>query len=63
MTDPKEILAYAFNSEYCVLEFTELDDGEMHVTDVTDHLRQLEQMHINNDPAAPMDLRTTDDEN
>lgn len=56
----KEILAYAMGQSYCVLEFTQLDNGEIMVTDVTDHLRQLEKMHANNDPAAPMDLRTTD---
>lgn len=51
----KEIIAYAMNSEYCVLEFTEMDDGSMTVADVTDHLRQLEEMHANNDPAEPVD--------
>lgn len=54
----KQILAHAMAEEYCVLEFTELDDGDLMVADITDHLRQLERKHINNDPAEPMDLRT-----
>lgn len=51
----KEIIKYAMSDEYTVLEFTVLDDGDFMVTDVTDHLRQLEKMHADNDPAAPMD--------
>lgn len=54
----KEIIKYAMGSEYTVLEFTVLEDGDFMVTDITDHVRQLEQMHINNDPAEAMDLRT-----
>lgn len=55
----KEIIKYAMGSEYTVLEFSVLEDGDFMVTDITDHVRQLEQMHINNDPAEPMDLRTS----
>lgn len=51
----KKVIAYAMNNDYCVLEFSELDDGSMYVADITDHLRQLEKMHANNDPAEPMD--------
>lgn len=58
----KQILAHAMAEEYCVLEFTELDDGELMVADITDHLRQLERMHINNDPEEPMDMRAVDDD-
>lgn len=54
----KEVIKYAMGAEYCVLEFTTLDNGEFMVTDVTEHLRQLERMHADNDPAEPMDLRT-----
>lgn len=39
----KQILAYAMNSEHCVLEFSELDNGEMHVVDITDHVEALEE--------------------
>lgn len=53
----KSILAHAMNEEYCVLEFNEMDDGSLTVADITEHVRQLERMHIENDPATPMDLR------
>lgn len=56
----KSILAHAMNEEYCVLEFNEMDNGSLAVADITEHVRQLERMHIDNDPAEAMDLRTTD---
>lgn len=58
----KEIIQYAFQDDFTVLEFSVLDNGEFMVTDVTDHLRQLERMHMNNDPASPMDMRVPDNE-
>jgi len=58
----KEMIKYAMGSEFCVLEFSTLENGDFMVTDVTEHLRQLERMHTNNDPAEPMDLRTTDND-
>jgi hypothetical protein len=54
----KEIIKYAMGSEYTVLEFSVLDNGDFVVADVTDHLKQLEKMHANNDPSTAMDLRT-----
>lgn len=39
----KEILAYATSREYCILEFAELDNGEMSVADITDHVEELEE--------------------
>lgn len=54
MTDPedgvpmrsdrgKEILAHAMSKEYCVLEFSEMDDGSHRIVDITDHVETLEQ--------------------
>lgn len=54
----RQILAHAMAEEYCVIEFTALDDDDLMVADITEHVRQLERMHANNDPAEPMDLRT-----
>lgn len=51
----KEILMHAANSEYCVLEFEEMDDGSMQVRDITEHHRQLERRVLDSDPAAPID--------
>lgn len=48
----KEILAHAMASEYCVLEFNEMDDGSMNVVDITEHVRQLEEK-VNNDWNPP----------
>lgn len=56
----KEIIKYAMGEPYTVLEFSVLDNGDFVVADVTDHLRQLERMHANNDPADAMDLRVPD---
>lgn len=39
----KQILAYAFEEGDCVLEFNEMDDGSLHVVDITEHVRQLEE--------------------
>jgi hypothetical protein len=39
----REAIHYALNSDYCVLEFEETDDG-MQILDITDHVRQLEEM-------------------
>lgn len=39
----KKMLAHALSNEYCVLEFNELDDGTMHVVDITEHVKQLEE--------------------
>lgn len=58
----KELIRYAMSDSYTVLEFSVLDNGDFMVTDVTDHLRQLERMHANNDPAEAMDLRVPDNE-
>lgn len=38
----KEILMYATNQDYCVLEFKQNDDG-MRVAVITDHVRELER--------------------
>jgi len=43
----KQILAYAMNEGDVVLEFNEMDDGSLHVVDITEHVRQLERMHTN----------------
>lgn len=51
----REAIHYALNSEHTVLEFTELDNGKMNIVDITEHHRQLEKMHANNDPAEPID--------
>jgi len=58
----KEIIKYAMQDSYTVLEFAVLEDGDFVVADVTEHLRQLERMHANNDPAEPMDMRVPDEE-
>lgn len=39
----KEILAHAMNKEYCVLEFSEMDDGSMQIADITEHVEALEE--------------------
>lgn len=39
----KEILAYAMEKEHCVLEFSEMDDGTMHIADITKHVEKLEE--------------------
>lgn len=57
----KEIIKYAMGEPYTVLEFSVLEDGDFVVADVTEHLRQLERMHTNNDPAEAMDLRVPDE--
>lgn len=40
----KEILMHAVKEEYCVLEFSRMDDGSMNIVDITDHHKQLEEM-------------------
>jgi hypothetical protein len=42
-----EILAHAYNSGYCVLEFKTRDDGTTIIMDITDHVEQLEKK-VNN---------------
>jgi hypothetical protein len=42
----REAIHYALNSDYCVLEFEETDDG-MRIVDITDHVEALEEK-INN---------------
>lgn len=44
-----EILAHAYHSDYCVLEFKERDDGTKIIMDITDHVEQLEKIAENND--------------
>jgi hypothetical protein len=39
----KEILAHAVNKEHCVIEFSEMDDGSMHIADITKHVERLEE--------------------
>jgi hypothetical protein len=39
----KEILAHAVNKEHCVIEFSEMDDGSMHIADITEHVERLEE--------------------
>lgn len=39
----KEILAHAMNKEYCVIEFSEMDDGSMQIADITEHVEKLEE--------------------
>lgn len=51
----KEILAYASQSEYCVLEFATTDNGELLVTDITGHHRQLSREAIGQDPGSALD--------
>lgn len=58
----KEAIYYALNSEYCVLEFSEVENGDIHIADITDHVEQLEKMHVNSDTGSPLDLRTVDNE-
>lgn len=48
----KSILVHAMSSEYCVLEFKEMDDGEHRVMDITDHVEQLEKKVENKDYEA-----------
>jgi hypothetical protein len=42
----REAIHYALNSEHCVLEFKETEDG-MRIVDITDHVEAMEQK-INN---------------
>lgn len=42
----KEVLAYAMNQDYAVIEFQERADGQMIVTDITEHVEQLEKMAL-----------------
>lgn len=51
----KEAIYHALNSDYCVLEFDRMDDGTINIADLTEHVRQLERLHNNNDPAEPID--------
>lgn len=51
----REAIHYALNSDYTVLEFNLLDNGEMDIAEITKHVRQLERLHNDNDPAKPMD--------
>lgn len=44
----KEILSYAYHSDYCVLEFDTKEDGTKTVTDITDHVQALEEI-VNNE--------------
>ena len=39
----KEILAHVMEKEHCVLEFSEMDDGTMHIADITKHVEKLEE--------------------
>lgn len=39
----KEILAWVMAQEYAVLEFAEMDNGEMRIMDITDHHLELER--------------------
>lgn len=43
----KEILAWAMNQDYCVLEFTKMDDGTTRVMPITDHVEMLEDKYVN----------------
>lgn len=43
-----EAITYALNSEKCVLDFRENENGEMVVTDITEHVESLEEL-VNND--------------
>lgn len=43
----KEILAHAMAQEYCVLEFSKMDDGSHRIVDITDHVEALEEK-VNN---------------
>lgn len=42
-----QAITYALNSEHCVLEFSENENGEMQIMDVTDHFEALEQLAEN----------------
>lgn len=57
----KQAIYYALNSEYCVLEFSEMESGDIHIVDITEHVEQLEQKHVNSEPDSPLDLRTADE--
>lgn len=39
-----EAITYAMNSEKCILDFEENDNGEMVITDITEHVESLEEM-------------------
>jgi hypothetical protein len=54
----KQALLYAMNSDYCVLEFRERDDGTMVVMEITEHLEQLEEMYANENETDDIGLRT-----
>jgi len=45
----KEILVHAMQEDYCVLEFTKMDNGEHRVMDITEHVEQLEEKVENKD--------------
>lgn len=38
-----EIIAWVIEQEYAVLEFAEMDNGEMRILDITDHHLELEE--------------------
>lgn len=39
-----QMLAHATSKEYCVIEFSENEDGSMTIADITDHVRELERL-------------------
>lgn len=39
-----QAITYALNSEHCVLDFTEDENGEMVITDITEHVESLEEL-------------------
>lgn len=41
----KQILAHAMAQEYCVLEFSEMDDGSHRIVDITEHVEALEEQN------------------
>lgn len=40
----KEILAWATNQDYVILEFNEMDDGSTMIVDITGHVQELEEI-------------------
>lgn len=53
----KQILAHITSKDYGVLEFNKMDDGTIMVCDITEHVEQLEEMHVNSG-GSPTELRT-----
>lgn len=40
----REMLAYASSRDYCVIEFERGEDGKLWLRDITDHVRELEEI-------------------